>query len=188
MHKYPFMTLKNSIIAIFLLIGAVSVSLTSCNKSDDEGSVWETYRAWREYNENWLIEQSVRTNSDGTPYYKRCVMPTDPQAFILMHVIEAGSGELVPLFTSTTKVNYTLTLANDTIADQGDNFVSQLNSSTLITGWSLAIMQMHVGDSAQFIIPYNLGYGSSGSTLIRPYSNLQFNIRLTDITGYEIRP
>ena len=174
-----------NLIAIFLLFSLVG-ALTSCMNNDD--SVWEQYRDWREYNQNWLNEQIVRTNDDGTAYYTRCAMPTDPLAYIYMHPIEEAHSGLKPLYTSTTKVNYTLTLANDSVLDRGTNFVGQLSSQTLITGWGLAIMQMEVGDSAQFLLPYNVAYGSAGTSNIPPYTNLQFNIRLVDITGYEILP
>ena len=169
----------------FLTFGCLN--LTSCDDAND--TTWEIYRDWREYNQNWLIEQMTLTNPDGTQFYREITMPTDPQAKIYMHNIgDIHSENLTPLYTSTTTVNYTLKMANDSIVDQAAGFVSQLNSSGLISGWGLAIMQLHVGDSAQFILPYNVAYGSSGSTLMPPYSNLQFNIRLVDIDGYEIRP
>lgn len=155
----------------------------------NDNDTWNEYKEWREYNQKWLIEQTTRTNPDGTAYYERCAMPTDPQAYVLMHRIgETHTDNLKPLYTSATKVNYTLKLCNDSIFDQGTDFVSQLNSQSLIAGWGLSIMQLHVGDSAQFIIPYSLGYGEVGAGELKPYSNLQFNIRLLDITAYEVKP
>ena len=47
---------------------------------------------------------------------------------------------------------------------------------------------MHVGDTVQIIIPYDLAYGQSGSGSIPPYSALRFNMRLMDVPGYEARP
>lgn len=178
---------KTTNIFILLLLSILSLTVTSCMDNNDD-SVWQQYKDWREYNQSWLTEQLVRTNPDGTAYYTRCVMPTDPMAVVYMHPIETAGSGLKPLYTSTTKVNYTLTLANDSVLDQGTNFVTQLSSTSLITGWGLSIMQMEVGDSAQFVLPYNVGYGATGSVNLPPYSNLMFNIRLVDITGYEIRP
>ncbi len=174
--------------AISLATVAAAVCMTTACDNDGK-SVWEEYKDWREFNQNWLEEQSSLRNTDGTPFYTRAVMPTDPQAYVLMHTIgEVNTDNLKPMYTSTTTVNYTLTLANDSVIDQGTDFESQLNSPYLITGWGLAIMQLHVGDSAQFIIPYSLGYGVNGSAKVPPYSNLQFNIRLVDINGYQTRP
>ena len=165
----------------------MSFGFSSCN-SDTDGTL-EMYKDWREFNRTWLLDQFQLKNPDGTSFYESCAMPTDPQAYVLKHTIgEEHTDALKPLYTSSTKVNYTLTLANDSVVDQGTDFVRQLNSTGLISGWGLAIMQMHVGDSAQFVIPYALGYGTAGAGTIPPYSNLQFNIRLLDIPTYEIRP
>lgn len=177
---------KTTNIFVLLLLSIIPVALTSC--MDGEDSVWEQYKDWREYNQSWLTEQVVRTNPDGTPFYTRCVMPTDPLAVVYMHPIEEAHSGLKPLYSSYTKVNYTLTLPNDSILDRGTDFVTQLSSTSLITGWGLSIMQMEVGDSAQFVLPYNVGYGASGTVNLPPYTNLQFNIRLVDIPGYEVRP
>ena len=54
-------------------------------------------------------------------------------------------------------------------------------------------MQMHVGDSAQIVIPYQQAYGSTGSMrngiyVIKPFSTLVFNLKLVDIPYYEVRP
>lgn len=170
-----------------LVLAALGAMVGACN-SDDNDSSKKDYTDWQKFNENWLIEQVARLNDDGTPFYTRCQMPTDPQAYVYMHTIgDVHSENLQPLYTSTTKVNYTLTLANDSVVDKGTNFVSMLSSSSLITGWGIAIMQLHVGDSAQFVLPYSVGYGATGSSMVKPYSNLRFNIRLVDIPGYEIR-
>lgn len=175
-------------LATAFVVVTVASMAPSCNSDENETS-WKAYKDWRELNRNWLVDETTRTNPDGTAYYTTCVMPTDPEAFVLMHRIgDEHKENLQPLFTSATKVNYTLRLCNDTIVDRGAGFVSQLSSQGLITGWSLAVMQLHVGDSARFIIPYNIGYGTSGSTMVPPYSNLQFDIRLVDITAYEIKP
>ena len=179
-------TKSNILKLAFFALGVLI--LNSC--MGDDKSNWELYKDWREFNDNWLIEQTVRTNPDGTAYYQRCVMPTDPQAYVLMHNIgEVHTDSLKPLYTSATKVNYTLRLANDSIVDQGTNFRSQLNSTSLIAGWGISIMQLHVGDSARFVVPYAIGYGATGAgENIPPYSNLVFDIKLLDITAYEIRP
>ena len=50
------------------------------------------------------------------------------------------------------------------------------------------MMNMHVGDTVQILIPYQSAYGSSSSGSVLPYSALRFNVRLEDIPDYEIRP
>ncbi len=171
------------------LIPALAAALGSCN--NDGKSTWEEYADWRHYNQDWLTEMSQKTNEDGTPYYRNVVAPWDPEAFVMMHLFPSdtvNTGNLKPLYTSTTKVNYTVRLANDSLIDRAAGFVSTLNSSGLIDGWALAIMELNVGDSAEFIMPYNVAYGETGYGLISPYSNLRYGIRLVDIPYYEIRP
>lgn len=175
--------------AIFGLAIAAIVGLPAFTSCSDENSNEKEYKEWREYNEAWMADISTRKNPDGTPYYRTVVAPWDPEAFVLMHTYgEPATENLTPLFTSTTKVNYTVHLANDTLLDEGTGFVSTLNSTSLINGWALSLMEMHVGDSAEFIMPYNVAYGESGYGGIKPYSNLRYNIRLVDIPEYELRP
>jgi len=181
--------MKKTFFAIIALVATslVTVTLSSCG--EDEEDNYEKYKEWREYNEKWMAEQSTRKNADGTPYYTTVVAPWDPEAFVLVHFIgERHPENLKPLYTSTTTVNYELHLANDRLSDQRAGYESVLNSSGLINGWGLSIMQMNVGDSAEFIIPYAQAYGEYGNSVIDPYSNLRFNIRLLNIDGYEVRP
>ena len=60
--------------------------------------------------------------------------------------------------------------------------------SNNIQGWAIAQTYMRCGDTAEVIVPYGVGYGASGSSAIKPYSNLRFNIRLLDIYKYELAP
>ena len=60
MKKFPF---------IVFAIGLLFSSLTSC--LGEEVSNWDTYADWRNANLAWLQEMSLKTNPDGTPYYKK---------------------------------------------------------------------------------------------------------------------
>ncbi|MDE6248106.1 MAG: FKBP-type peptidyl-prolyl cis-trans isomerase, partial [Paramuribaculum sp.] len=66
--------------------------------------------------------------------------------------------------------------------------VAHFQVNGVIEGWQIALNDMHVGDSAEVIIPFLQAYGSEGSGTIPPYSYLRFNMRLDDITNYETRP
>jgi FKBP-type peptidyl-prolyl cis-trans isomerase FklB len=165
-------------------------SFCSCMGDDDDDSTWETYADWRETNLSWLNTQAARTNADGTPYYTKIQPSWDPSEYVLMHYYEdptANAGNLQPLYTSSCKVNYQVHLYNDTLIDSGASYEAALNSG-LIDGWAIALMNMHVGDTAQIVMPYQAAYGATGATSIYPYSALRFNIRLLDITNYETRP
>ena len=72
-------------------------------------------------------------------------------------------------------------------ASYGDSLF-RTQPSSVIQGWTIALLDMRVGDSARVVIPYNLGYGSSGSGVIPPYSTLVFDMKLVDIPFFEVRP
>lgn len=165
------------------------VFMSSC--SDDEKTVYEEYAQWREDNENWLNEQIARTNPDGTPFYTKYTPSYSPGGTIYYRFINdpaENAGNLRPYYTSSATVNYAVYLYDGTRVDSAANYTSALNSSGLISGWSTAITQMHVGDSIEAILPYEVAYGVSGYSGIKPFSTLRFNIRLTDVPNYVTRP
>ena len=51
----------------------------------------------------------------------------------------------------------------------------------LITGWQIALTQMHVGDHWIVYIPWEMGYGKKGSGNIPGYSTLVFEMELVAI-------
>ena len=180
-------------------LGFVASSMTSC-LSDGE-STWDTYKDWRVTNNNWLDSLQNLKNADGTPYYTTIVPEWDPSSYIMMRKIdnnnpEAATNPFYPIFSSTVDVIYELYLCDDTQVDTSvglttwgtDIYRSTLNSSSLISGWSTAILNMCVGDSCEFILPYDVAYGESATGSILPYSNLRFNLRLVDIPYYELQP
>lgn len=181
---------------LIALIAAVILALAPACKTDDE-NIYETYREWREANENWLNEQKVRTNADGTPYYETVVPSWNTGAYVLIHYFNdrtLTAGNLSPLSTSTIDTRYIVHYYNDVPLDSSYNqtspaqgiFQTQLNA--VIEGWTIAFETMHVGDTAEIIIPYESAYGTNLTTGVPPYSNLRFNARLVDIPYYETSP
>lgn len=57
----------------------------------------------------------------------------------------------------------------------------------LVQGWQEALCMMNDGERWRIYIPYDLGYGSAGSTgadgnfLIPPYSTLIFDLELVEV-------
>lgn len=193
------MTSKLTKYALLAAACGVFASMTSC-MNDDE-STWDTYKDWRETNNHWLDSLQNLKNADGTPYYSTVVPAWNTNSYIMMRKIdnnnpEAATNPFYPIFTSTVDVIYELHLADGTQADTSvglttwgtDIYRSTLNSSSLISGWSTAILNMCVGDSCEFIIPYDMAYGENSTGSVLPYSNLRFNIRLVDIPYYELKP
>lgn len=178
---------------ILIALAATAALVQSACSNDDE-QLWEEYADWRNANISWMDTQAKRTNADGTPYYTKVVAPWDVTAYVLMHHIEGPNSEnLVPLSSSTVDVRYHLHLYDGTPVDSSSTntqygagiFRSTLNSDNLISGWKLALQNMHVGDSVEVLIPYAQAYGTTNNGVIKPYSSLRFNLRLVDIPYYE---
>lgn len=176
------------------LVGAISAAcMISCG-GDDE-TTWEIYEQWRDANVSWLASQEARTNADGTPYYTKVVPDWDSQAYVLVKYFNDRSktvGNLSPMYTSTVNVKYKGCLYTDEPFDSsylmttyGDS-IFQTRPSGVISGWAIALEDMRVGDTCEVLIPYEYGYGASGSGSIPPYSTLKFGIKLVDIDAYEI--
>lgn len=179
---------------ILAFILAAAVVTGACTKG--EQSTWDKYREYRELNDSWLMEQQLRKNPDGTPYYTAIFPQWNPGAFVLVHWFndpEENADKLAPLYTSTVDVRYKLHLYDGTPVDSSDNvtdygikgiFRTQLTGT--IIGWPMALTQVHCGDSVEVICPYGVAYGAETTGSVLPYSNLRFNIRLVDIPFYEI--
>lgn len=182
---------------IALLAAAILGGSTGCDKETDADKTYNAYTAWRDFNDDWLLEQQARTNPDGTPYFETAVASWDPTAFVLLHFFNDRSltaDNLVPLFTSTIDTRYYLTLADDTPVDSSYTitangpgiFRTALNE--VILGWAIAYGHMHVGDSVECIIPYQQAYDNQSTGSVPPYSNLKYNMSLVDIYAYEVNP
>lgn len=55
---------------------------------------------------------------------------------------------------------------------------AQFKLGELILGWRTALAQMPAGSRWEVVIPFNLGYGTRPSGVIKPYSTLIFDIQL----------
>jgi len=174
-----------------LVLGSV---LTSCFKDDDE-KIANDYAEWREANTAWFNEQEALT-VNGSKYYTAVTAPWDPNAKVLIHWFNDTSktkDNLKPKFTSMVDVKYYLRLYDGTAIDSsylstspGDSiFRCRLNSG-VIEGWAIAVPKMHIGDSCRVLIPYIVGYGTTSSGDIKPFSTLQFDIKLMGIPKYEL--
>lgn len=174
-----------TIIALALL---VATALSSCLKS----SVEDEYKDWRKANEQWFDQQASNTS-----YYKTVVAPWDPNGKVLIHWYNdtmLTRDNLKPLYTSITDVKYRGMLYDNTPFDSSylrtspADSIFRMGVNTVVEGWSLALMQMHVGDSCRVVLPYSMGYGSyQRGAVIKPFSTLVFDIKLQDIYAYEVK-
>ncbi len=167
----------------------------ACN---DDDNTWDDYKDWREANVAFYDEQRFAMGPDGNNIYHSLTPAWNTSANILIQYLNDRSktvGNLSPMLTSTVDVKYIGRLYDGVpfdssyrqTASYGDS-IFRTQPSSVISGWTIALLDMRVGDSARVIIPYNLGYGASGSGVIPPYSTLVFDMKLVDIPFFEVRP
>lgn len=182
-------------IPVVLSLSVLLLCALACSPGGDDSNTWKDYKEWREINDAWMEEQAARTNEDGTPYYERVVPTWNKSAYVLMRWFNDRSltaENLKPYSTSTIDVKYYGRLYNDVPFDSsysqtayGDSiYRSQLSKA--ITGWMIAVTQMHVGDSVEVLIPYQQAYNDGSTSKVKPYSALKFGIKLVDIPYLEI--
>lgn len=105
--------------------------------------------------------------------------PTGLQYQVLMK----GTGDKHPTSTSTVRVHYQGTLLDGTEFDssykRGEPIEFQLNQ--VVKGWQEGLQYMVTGEKVRLFIPYQLGYGKSGSGPIPAGATLIFEVELLDI-------
>lgn len=97
---------------------------------------------------------------------------------VLYREITKGKGEK-PSPRSVVTVHYKGSLINGKPFDateKGRPATFPLRG--LIEGWKIALKEMPVGSRWEIVIPFNLGYGSRGAGVIKPFSTLIFDITL----------
>ena len=172
------------------VVAALAIAAASCMSESN----WDTYADWRKANDEWYLKMVDTLDAQGNNYYTKLSPAWNPGSGVLIHFFNDRSltaGNLSPQETSTVEVCYIGHLCNDLAFDSSYllvDSVAHFQVNGVIEGWQIALNDMHVGDSAEVIIPFLQAYGSEGSGTIPPYSYLRFNMRLDDITNYETRP
>ena len=189
--RCPLRALSSLLIAVAAFM---AVTTSSCN--DDDNNTWDKYKEWRELNDKYFEEQKYRIE-DGQNYYQTLTPVWNSSAQILIRYLSDRSkteGNFSPLYTSYVDVKYIGRLIDGTPFDSSYNLRTNGDSiyrtavSGVIQGWTTALQNMRVGDSARIVVPYNLAYGASTVSGLLPYSTLVFDVKLVDIPYYEVRP
>lgn len=156
--------------------------LSSCLGGNDSST---DYSEWRNLNTTF-IENAEKEMENGMLKYQKIVPPWDNTVFTLVcwHNDRSETlNKLTPLSNSTVDVKYTLTTIEGDTLDSSASFRCVPN--TLVTGFWTAVTNMNEGDTITAIMPYNAGYGTTGSGSVKPYSTLIFGIRLDSIVAFE---
>lgn len=181
----------------FLLALAPVLTLLSCSESGGEE---DEYANWQERNETYfndIYAQAIADQTDNLDTIRNyaltyAVTPAKDD-YIVVRKLESGtSASGSPMFTDSVKISYRGRLIpTDSYADgyvfdqtyQGDfnwESVHTMNTyfSSFVSGFTTALLKMRIGDRWRVYIPYKLGYGESGSSSIKGYSTLIFDISL----------
>ena len=172
---------------------------TSCS---EEASEEEEFANWKERNDLYLTalaEDSMQ--QAGWQRFKKYSLDQNEEGavsdYVYVKEIEKGEGTESPLFTDSVRVVYQGRLIPSKSYSKGYVFdgtvygtyssktayTSRQKVSNLISGYTTALMHMHKGDYWRIYIPYELGYGESGSgTKVPGYSVLIFDLTLLDIS------
>lgn len=179
-----------------LAVLALSLSFFSaCNDDDENVYNLKDFQEWRKQNDDWVAQMVNRKNPDGTPYYSTLIPAWNPGIFVLIHYFNDRAeteGNLTPLSTSTVDVRYQgfdcegeRFDSSNLVNRYGKLGISRFGCNQVIQGWTVALENMRVGDTAEIIVPYVAAYGTANTAALRPYSSLRFNVRLEDIYRYE---
>ena len=192
--------MKIHLIILYLLALLAPVGLlSSCSESDNEE---EEFPNWKKTNEQYFnnLYAMAKSSADmGDKSWKVIRQwsleestAKEPYDYIVVNVLENGTGSGCPLYTDSVKVHYEGRLLPSTSYPDGyvfdKSFTGEFNPATalpakfavsgMIDGFTTALQYMHIGDHWKVYIPYQLGYGSSASGSIPAYSTLVFDVTL----------
>ena len=192
--------MKIHLIILYLLALLAPVGLlSSCSESDNEE---EEFPNWKKTNEQYFnnLYAMAKSSADmGDKSWKVIRQwsleestAKDPYDYIVVNVLENGTGSGCPLYTDSVKVHYEGRLLPSTSYPDGyvfdKSFTGEFNPATalpakfavsgMIDGFTTALQYMHIGDRWKVYIPYQLGYGKTASGSIPAYSTLVFDVTL----------
>ena len=162
-----------------LLLGIITLGLASCSTNSDT--------QWRD--DNLAFFDGLANHSD----IDTLGDPTNGYPGVYYKVLTPGTGK-IPVIGNVVKVTYAGWLWNDTTKynsplalknafDYNQTGFTCTVGTGVIEGWSLVLQRMPVGSKWRVFIPYYLAYGSSGSSSIKAYSTLIFDMTLKEITS-----
>ena len=134
------------------------------------------YRAWLEELAATNLAEAETFLEDNAARPEVTVLPSGVQ---IEFMYDDTTESATPADTDTVTVDYTLTLIDGTVMDQGEDVTFSLSS--LIPGFTEAVKAMTVGDTIRAYIHPDMGYGAGGTQTIEPNSLLIFDITLDSI-------
>ncbi len=192
---------------LYLICTVVAVfGLTACHETDDE---IDEFPDWQKKNEAFFAakynaaNQAIARGDNSWKVFKSYAKSTEtagkPVDYIVVKVLQEGSGSGYPLYTDSVRVHYRGQLISSTsYKDSEDSELGYVfekswrtdtyEPSTFVPakfavsrvgdGFSTALQHMNIGDRWKVYIPYQLGYGIKENGSIPAYSTLVFDLTL----------
>ena len=192
--------MKKSILWVIGLLFAVSFTVVSC---DETTGVPDPYTDWEVRNQLYIdsIAKVARANPDQwrvihTYKFDPPLNDLNPNVndYVYCKILEEGTGTMKPYFTDSVATHYRGQLiplydGSEVVFD--NSYQGELNTNVaepvgfavdgVVEGWQTGLQEMVEGDRWKIYIPYNMGYGSYGSSTIPGYSTLIFDMQLVKI-------
>lgn len=184
---------------VWLLLVAFMVPFfVACEESEVESE----YANWQKRNQDFIDSIAAVAEADTSGRWKifknYLLPPDDPNDltvsknvndYVYCYVEQEGDGTVSPMVTDSMRVNYRVWLLNGEVLDQsfrGDfdasiSVPAKFGMNNMITGWTTALLHMHIGDAWTVYMPYPLAYGQTGSGSVPGYSALKYWINLVGI-------
>ena len=159
-----------------------SVEIISVGNAAEEFQSVEAFRNFEGSREKRLADEKLSIEAEidklATGFKK-----TD--SGLRYKILQKGSGAQATK-GATVSVHYKGQLSDGTVFDSSykrkEPIEFKLGVGQVISGWDEGISLLKIGDKARFVIPSNLGYGSTGAGgAIPPNANLIFDVELMDI-------
>lgn len=194
--------------AIYLLVGIVTVLLTSCSESGDEANEFENWQNRNDVYFSSIYNEAKQASASGDASWKvirsfsKDASTTNIADYIVVKVLNEGGGTESPLFTDSVSIHYRGYLmpsaSYDTkVAEYPHNVGYSFDGTwtgdyrlplmmpistvytNFVNGFATALQNMHAGDRWLVYMPYQLSYGETEKTSIPAYSTLVFDITLS---------
>ena len=173
-------------------------TLAACSDDDENEIVID--EAWKEIN---LAAFDARLQDAKTDTSLFTINSESGNGQIICKILKKGEGTETIYYTSKVNCYYKgcfvtnedgeVVADRDSVLTQGEVFDSRLrengddkvlfevDDSGLRDGFATALQHMHEGDIWEVWVPYQLGYGISGSGSIKPYTTLVFQVEVKEI-------
>ena len=168
--------MKTKFLVQWIIASLTVIFISSCLNIEDEE---KTYTAAEEIlMRNVYLDSLINRGHD--------IDTTENGVYYV--VIEEGEGQFAKSGDTLT-LGYAGYYINGVMFDSSEihyangkmEFVLEGSNSRMIPGWEDGMKVMNKGTRTQFIIPSEMGYGSTGYGSIPPYQTLIFVIKLYDI-------